>query len=96
MPEVVELHEKYHPKGFEIVGINMDKDQRPMEQMVHRFKMPWPQYFDGKGWATKFAVDYNVTAIPAVWLVDKKGILRTMNARQDLETQIKELFEEKI
>ena len=96
LPEVVDLHKNYQPKGFEIVGINMDKDQRLMEQVVHRFKMPWPQYYDGKGWATKFAVDYNVTAIPTVWLVDKKGILRTMNARQDLETQIKELLEEKI
>ena len=96
LPEVVDLHKKYQPKGFEIVGINMDKDQRHMEQVVNRFKMPWPQYFDGNGWGTKFALEYNVTAIPAVWLVDKKGILRTMNARQDLETQIKDLLAEKI
>jgi thiol-disulfide isomerase/thioredoxin len=96
LPEVVELHKKYQPQGFEIVGINMDKNQEHMEQVVHRFKMPWPQYFDGKGWATKFALEYNVTAIPAVWLVDKKGVLRTMNAREDLETRIKELLEEKI
>jgi thiol-disulfide isomerase/thioredoxin len=96
LPEVVELHKKYQPQGFEIVGINMDKDQGHMEQVVHRFKMPWPQYFDGKGWGTKFALEYNVTAIPAVWLVDKKGVLRTMNAREDLETRIKELLEEKI
>jgi thiol-disulfide isomerase/thioredoxin len=96
LPEVVELHKKYQPQGFEIVGINLDKDQRSMEQVVHRFKMPWPQYFDGKGWGTKFALEYNVTAIPAVWLVDKKGILRTMNARQELEKQIKELLDEKI
>ncbi len=96
LPEVIELHKKYQPQGFEIVGINMDKDERHMEQVVHRFKMPWPQYFDGKGWGTKFALEYNVTAIPAVWLVDKKGVLRTMNAREDLETKIKDLLDEKI
>lgn len=96
MPEVVDLYKEYHPKGFEIIGINMDKQQPAMEQVVNRFKMPWPQYFDGKGWGNKFALEYNVTSIPAVWLVDKNGVLRTMNAREDLERQIQELLAEKI
>lgn len=94
LPEVIRLYNKYHGDGFEIVGINMDKQQRAMEQVVHRFKMQWPQYFDGRGWGTKFALEYDVRAIPAVWLVDKKGILRTMNARQNLEERIKELLAE--
>ena len=94
MPEVVSLYEKYKSKGFEIVGINMDKEQRAMEQVVHQFKMSWPQYLDGKGPAAKFALEYNVNTIPAMWLVDKKGILRTMNAHENLEQQIKELLGE--
>ena len=95
LPEMIRLYNQYHDEGFEIVGINMDKQQRAMEQVVHRFKMPWPQYFDGRGWGTKFALEYDVRAIPAVWLVDKKGILRTMNARENLEERIRELLAEK-
>ena len=95
LPEVVKLYNKYHDDGFEIVGINMDKQQPAMESVVHRFKMPWPQYYDGKGWGNKFALEYNVGSIPAVWLVDKKGILRTMEARANLEEKIKELLAEK-
>jgi len=95
LPEVVKLYSKYHEQGFEIVGINMDKHQAQMEQVVHRFKMPWPQYFDGKGWGNKFSLEYNVSSIPQLWLVDKKGILRTMEARENLEEKIKELIEEK-
>lgn len=96
LPEVIDLHKKYNAKGFEIIGINMDKDQRLMEQVVNKFKMPWPQYFDGKGWGTKFALEYNISAIPSVWLVDKKGILRTMNARENMEKQITDLLAEEI
>ena len=96
LPEVIDLHKKYNSKGFEIIGINMDKDQHLMEQVVHKFKMPWPQYFDGKGWGTKFALEYNINAIPSVWLVDKKGILRTMNARENMEQQITDLLAEEI
>jgi thiol-disulfide isomerase/thioredoxin len=94
LPEVVALYDEYKEKGFEIVGINMDREQKAMEQVVNRFKMSWPQYFDGKGWGAKYALEYNVTAIPAMWLVDKKGILRTMQAHGDLERQVKELLAE--
>ena len=94
LPEVIDLYKKYQPKGFEIVGINLDKQQALMEQVVHQFQIPWPQYCDAKGWGNKFALEYNVTSIPAVWLVDKKGILRTMNARENLEQQIKDLLAE--
>ncbi len=96
LPEVVNLFNQYHEKGFEIVGINLDKRQRDMEQVVHKFQMPWPQYFDGKGWGAKYVLEYNVNAIPSMWLVDKKGILRTMNARENLEEQVKELLAEQL
>ena len=96
LPEVVELYNEFHDKGFEIVGINLDKQQPAMEQVINRFKMPWPQYFDGKGWGAKYVLEYNVNAIPSMWLVDKKGILRTMNARENLEDQVKDLLAEKI
>jgi thiol-disulfide isomerase/thioredoxin len=94
MPEVIDLYKRYAPKGFEIIGINMDKQQPAMEQVVNRYKMAWPQYYDGRGWGNKFALEYNVTSIPSVWLVDKKGILRTMNAREDLEQQLQKLLAE--
>jgi hypothetical protein len=43
--------------------------------------MPWPQFFDGKGWGNKFGQQYGINGIPTMWLVDKKGNLREMNAR---------------
>lgn len=94
MPEVIELYQKYQPKGFEVVGINLDKDRTAMERAVNRLQIPWPSYFDGLGWGNKIALEYNVSAIPAVWLVDKNGILRTMNARQDMEKEIQALLAE--
>ena len=96
LPELIGLYKKYHTQGLEVVGINMDKQRLAMDRVLKTNDMPWPQYFDGKGWGTKIALDYNVTSIPAVWLVDKKGVLRTMDAREDLEKQIKDLLAEKI
>lgn len=94
LPEVIKLYEDYHEKGLEILGINLDKDRKAMDGAIQKFRIPWKHYFDGKGWGNKYAIQYNVTGIPSMWLVDKRGILRTMNARENLEDKVKELLAE--
>jgi hypothetical protein len=93
---VVDVYNKYHDKGFEIVGISLDKSQKELERVLERYKMSWPQYFDGQGWGNKFVIECNISAVPTMWLVDKAGKLRTMQAREDLEKQINELLAEKL
>lgn len=94
LPQTIQLYNTWHDKEFEIVGISLDTKKSAMDQAVQKFKIPWPQYFDGKSWGSKHVVEYNVRSIPAMWLVDKKGILRTMNARENLESRVKELLAE--
>jgi thiol-disulfide isomerase/thioredoxin len=94
LPEVVDLYSKYHDKGLEIVGISLDKSEQALKGVVDRYKMEWPQYFDGKGWGTRFAIEYNISEVPTMWLVDKTGKLRTMRAREDLEKQVQDLLAE--
>jgi thiol-disulfide isomerase/thioredoxin len=95
LPEVIELYHKYHDKGFEIVGINLDKSKKAMDSVLEKYNIPWAQYFDGQGWGNKFSLEYGVSAIPSVWLVDKKGVLRTTEGREDMEKQIQGFLAEK-
>jgi thiol-disulfide isomerase/thioredoxin len=85
VPNVVKTYEKLHEKGFEIVGISLDQDQSKLESFTKENKMTWPQYFDGKGWENQFADRFGIHSIPAMWLVNKKGMLITNNARAHLE-----------
>jgi len=96
LPHVVETYGKYHDKGFEIVGISLDKSKAALEGVLEKYKMTWPQYFDGQGWGNKFVIEYNISEVPTMWLVDKAGKLRTMKAREDLDKQIDDLLNEKI
>jgi thiol-disulfide isomerase/thioredoxin len=96
LPHVVETYNKYHDKGFEIVGISLDTSKAALEGVLEKYKMTWPQYFDGERWGNKFVIEYNVSEVPTMWLVDKTGKLRTMHAREDLEKQIDDLLSEKI
>ena len=70
----------------------------PLEAALTRFlekeKLPWPQYFDPAGQNNPLATKYGVSAIPVVWLVDKKGILRHLDARTDQEQKVEALLKE--
>ena len=85
LPNVLKVYEKLHPKGFEIVGISLDQDKAKLEAFVKEKGMAWPQYFDGKGWKNEISSQYGINSIPAMWLVDKKGMVVSTNARGSLE-----------
>ena len=65
-----------------------------LEKFVAKEKMTWPQYFDGKGWQNQFGRQFGINGIPAMWLVDKKGVLRDMNGREDLAEKVEKLLAE--
>lgn len=94
LPNVKRAYGDLHPKGFEIVGISFDKDKDKLEDFVAKEKMEWPQYFDGKVWQNNFGVKYGIDGIPAMWLVDKKGNLRDMEARGALAEKVEKLLAE--
>jgi len=80
-PNVVATYQKLHAKGFEIVGISLDQEKPAMEAAMKEKGMTWAQYFDGKGWENKISSAFGVRAIPAAWLLDKKGMLRESGLR---------------
>jgi thiol-disulfide isomerase/thioredoxin len=95
LPNVKAAYDKLHPKGFEIVGISFDADKEQLEQFVKAKEMPWPQYFDGKRWSNEFGVQFGIDSIPAMWLVDKKGVVRDLSAREGLPEKVEKLLAEK-
>ena len=95
MPKVKSAYEKLHPQGFEIIGINLDEDKAQMQRALTSSKMTWPQSFDGRKWETPLVKRFGIMSIPTVWLVDKRGVLRDLNARGNLEERVEKLLQEK-
>jgi thiol-disulfide isomerase/thioredoxin len=94
LPNVLAAYEKLNPKGFEIVGISFDDDEDKLKDFAKRKKMPWVQFFDGQGWQNKYAKEFGITGIPSMWLVDKKGNLRDLEARANLTEKVEKLLAE--
>lgn len=92
VPHVVEAYNKYHEQGFEVIGISFDTSRRALENVTRAKNMPWPQYFDGKGWRNDFGVKFGIHAIPTMWLIDQQGRLVTKNARANLAGQVEKLL----
>lgn len=72
LPNLVKAYQKYHQKGFDILGISLDqKDQLAKVQLFLKDNhMPWPQVYDGKYWGAEIAQLYGVDSIPRAYLVD--------------------------
>jgi thiol-disulfide isomerase/thioredoxin len=81
MPNVIAAYGKYKDKGFEVVGISLDEDKAAVEKFVEERKMPWSQYFDGKGWGNEIAQRFGISGIPATFLVGKGGKIVASNLR---------------
>jgi thiol-disulfide isomerase/thioredoxin len=73
LPNVIATYNKYHDKGFEIIGISLDQDQAKLTNFTKSMNMTWPQIFDGQGWGNKLAVKYGIESIPATFLLDGEG-----------------------
>jgi thiol-disulfide isomerase/thioredoxin len=95
MPEIKTVYEKFHGKGFEIVGISLDDKEAALRRFIRDKGLPWPQHFDGKGWENRFALQYGIFSIPKMWLVDRGGKLRFNDARWNLEGMVEALLAEK-
>jgi thiol-disulfide isomerase/thioredoxin len=94
LPHVKEAYDQLHAKGFEIVGISLDNETQKLTAFTAKNNMAWPQFCDGKGWENKYAQQFGVTSIPAMWLVDKRGLLRDVNGREDLREKVEKLLAE--
>ena len=94
IPNVVATYNKLHGKGFEIIGISLDQDKSKLETFVKDKAMPWRQFFDGKGWKNEISTKYGINSIPAMWLIDKKGMLVSTNAREDLTAKVEKYLAE--
>jgi thiol-disulfide isomerase/thioredoxin len=93
LPKVVETYGRLHDKGFEIVGISLDEDAAALKRVVKSKKIPWPQYFDGRGWENEIARRFGIDGIPAMWLVNKEGMVVDTDAAGDLEGKVRKLLE---
>ena len=98
LPEVKATYAKFHPQGLEMVGVSNDFKRDALTQFTAKEKMPWPELFDQQAADTQqwnpITLGYGVRGIPRMFLIDKKGVLRTIEARSNMGEMIPKLLAE--
>ena len=98
MPNVVALYEKYHDRGFEVVGVSLDHNRADLEDFIETEEIPWRQIFFDPGEAGEsenaIADYYGVSGIPTMFLIGRSGKVVSIRARGEaLRQQLAEMFE---
>ena len=93
MPNVVANYEKYHSKGFEIVGVSFDNKAEAWKKAIADIGMKWPNISDLKGWKSAAAPAYGVNSIPSNVLLDGTGKIVASDLRGEaLGEKLKEIY----
>jgi thiol-disulfide isomerase/thioredoxin len=87
LPNVLTNYEKYHSRGFEVVGVSCDSDKDALLKFIDDKKLPWPIMFQGPG-QRSMAAYYGITGIPTAILTNKKGEVVSLNARGEELTRL--------
>jgi thiol-disulfide isomerase/thioredoxin len=92
MPELVAAYRKLHAKGFEIVGISLDENEAELRRVLKVRGIKWPVHFDGRGWENEIAQRFHIDAIPAMWLVNREGMLVDTDPGGSIEAKVMTLL----
>ena len=98
MPNVLAAFEKYHDKGFEVIGVSLDTDREALEAFLKEREVPWTILYEepqGEGWQHPLASHYGITGIPTVILVGRDGKVISMDVRgEKLGEALAKLFKD--
>ena len=70
VPLLKELYAQHLDQGVVVVGISLDDEVKPLQEMVRSLGMSWPQIHDADESLVKL---FNVKGTPTYYLIDREG-----------------------
>jgi len=92
-PEVVEIYNEFHDKGFDILGVSLDNDKEKWLQAIEDDNLTWSHMSDLAGWQSAGAKLYAVSSIPHTVLLDSDGTIIARNlSKEELKEKLETLL----
>ena len=83
LPNVKAVYEKYHDKGFQVVGVSFDSKEESWKEAIAEYGIQWLNMSDLKGWGCEAAKVYGINGIPRSLLIGQDGIIIDKDFRGD-------------
>lgn len=92
-PNVVKAYNQFKDKGFDILGVSLDKDKASWKSAIEEDKLTWTHVSDLQYWNNAVSNLYGVMAIPSNVLIDKDGVIIGRNLTgEELTKKLEEIF----
>ncbi|GAA3976230.1 AhpC/TSA family protein [Mucilaginibacter dorajii] len=92
-PNVVKQYAAFHSKGFNILGISLDKDKAAWQKAINDDKLEWAHGSDLNSFEGPTERLYNIEAIPSNFIIDPAGNIVAKNITgADLEAFLTKTF----
>ena len=93
LPDLIKVYDKYHGRGLQMVGVNVDNERAEVDAFVKENKLTWPQIFEPGGMDSRLATDFCIISLPTLFLVDGQGKVVSRNLRAaELDKQVEKLL----
>ena len=92
-PNLVKIYSEFNKKGFEILGVSLDRTKDAWVKAISDDKLAWTHVSDLQYWDNAAARVYAVSSIPASFLLDESGTIIARNLRgADLYNKVSEVL----
>ncbi len=92
-PNVVKVYNKFKSKGFDVLGVSLDRNKEEWINAIAKDQLTWTQVSELQYTNSETAKLYAVNSIPANFLLDQNGVIIDKNLRGEaLYKKVKELL----
>jgi peroxiredoxin len=77
-PRVQNIYNKFKAKGVNVVGISADEDVSEARNFVTSYRLTFPNAHAGSPAGLKVINDYGVEGVPAIFVIDKGGVVKAL------------------
>jgi peroxiredoxin len=97
MPLLDQMYKKYKPAGFTLIGVNVDKEEPAVKELLARKPVSFPVLLDP---ANQVSKAYHVDEMPSSVIIDRKGDIRYIHRgyrpgdENDYQDRIRQLIRE--
>lgn len=92
-PGFVAIYREFHPKGFQMLGVSLDKDRAKWLKAIGDDKLVWNHISDLKAWDCAAGKLYGINSIPSNVLVGPDGKILARNIfGEELKAKLRELL----
>ena len=83
LPHVAPFYDEFASERFELIGVSLDTEDtyKDMLAVIADQGLHYPIIYEGGGWQTRLAVEWDIHSIPATFLVNPDGIVVLKNIR---------------